>query len=209
MKSYEISTDKQDCRDKLVEITNQYIKVPKKVISLPSKTAMCIKTFRKHWPDTGYIGIEREEEDWKEICEQGIDCYHSDIRQYIHAQTIPVQHCDLFFMDYYSYLSTEILGDIKALLNNRNLVHEGKTLILGLTLAKAMRGNKENTLDFMRDYIDDGHRIEITNSLENVEMALVNYLGCEFPEINSISLEYSVEYLTGVPMYFLVFKIVK
>lgn len=208
MKSYEKSDKKQLCRDMLVKLTEQHIGVPKKVITLPSETAMCVKTFKKHWPEANYIGIERDRDSWVKICKQGINCYNSDIRQFVHSQIIPGQHCDMFFMDYYSYLNANILGDIKGLLSNRNIIHKGKPMLLGLTLMKAMRGDKENTIDFMREYIDNGRRIEMENNLHNVESALATFLSNEFPSAEDTGLEYSLEYETGVPMYFLVFKII-
>ena len=207
MKSYEISNDKQACRDLLVTLTNEHTS-PNKIITLPSKTALCVKTFKQAWPTANYIGIERDKDAFQEICKQGINCYLSDIREYIHSQTLKTQHVDMFFMDYYSYLNSNVIGDIKALLSNQNLVHKGKPLIIGLTLMKAMRGDKENTIDFMREYIDNGRRINIENNLSNIELALSTFLSNEFPSATETTMLESIEYKTGVNMYFLVFKII-
>lgn len=205
MKSYEASESKQQCRDKLVEYTGQ----ARKVVTLPSRTALCIKTFKKAWPKANYIGIERDKDSWQEIIDQGIDCYNTDVRQYFHSQTLPSQHTDLIFLDYYSYLNSNILGDLKAVVENNNLTHPGKSFVVGLTLMKAMRGDKVNTIDFMREYIYNGHRQDIDNTLDNVESALSTFLGSEFPNAKSIQCLDAIEYMTGTPMYFLVFKIRK
>jgi hypothetical protein len=198
---------KQACRDALCLIARSYLGDPKKILTLPGRELLCVKTFKKHFPSSNILGIERNTDDFEIICSKGVNCTNATVREYVSNQTLPTQHLDLVFLDYFSYLSPEIITDITSLLKNRNLLHKGKPFVLGLTLMKAMRGSKDETLDFMRDYIDNGSRIEITNTLSFVESALTAFLSCEFPSAKEITLEHSSEYMTECSMYFLCFKV--
>jgi hypothetical protein len=198
---------KQDCRDDLCAATEAYLGTPKKIFTLPGRKALCVKTFKRHFPEANIVGVERIRDDFESICDLGINCTLSSVREYVKHQELPTQHFDVAFLDYFSYLSTEIIEDLDMFLKNRNILHKGKPFVLGLTLMKAMRGSKEDTLDFMKDYIYNGNRIEVANTLASVEMALTAYLSCSFPSAKEIILERSREYTTECSMYFFCFQI--
>lgn len=205
-KSFELSKVKQLCRDKLLELTHKHIPEAKTIVTLPSRLGLCIKTFKSVYKKANYIAIERDPEIFQDICSQGVYCVNSDIREYIHSQTLPASHVDMFFMDYYSFLNEGVVGDIQAFIKNNNILHAGKTTIIGLTLSKGMRVDKERSIDFINDYLPDD--VEGANQLDLIGKALVAMIACHEREVSMCELLYQKEYRTGQQMYFLVFKII-
>ena len=207
-RSFEVETGpKQECREILCELTKNYIGTPKKIFTLPGREILCVKTFRRDFPNANIVAVERIAEDFEAICEKGVNCVLGDVRSFVESQTLLTQHIDIAFLDYFSYLNKEIIADLATFLKNRNIVHRGKPLVFGLTLMKAMRGSKEETLEFMKDYIDHGHRAAVTNTLESVESSLMAFLSDTFPSAAEIVAEHSKEYVTECSMYFFCFRI--
>jgi hypothetical protein len=204
-KSFETSKAKQACRDKLVELTKEHIVYPKLFVTLPSKFSLCAKTFKNTFKKTNIIGIERDPDIFNQICQDGIYCVNSNIRQWVHAQTIPTTHVDVIFMDYYSYLHEGIVDDIKAFLNNKNILHDNKRCLLALTLSKGMRVGKESTMEFLKDYLWDNELVE--NEVSTIGEALINIITCNERMPKSAACIYDKEYRTGQQMYFFVFDI--
>lgn len=212
-KAFETSQgEKQNCRDLLCLRSDEYIGYEnvKKIFTLPSREALCYKTFKSHYKRPKIVCVERDEE----ICsylwdEKNIDCINSSIQEYANEKVSPEQHHDVVFLDYYSFLSENIKRDIRAFIANRNILHKEKKMILGLTLQKGMRKGKEATLESMRDYLYKGHRREMLNTLELTEEFLHNYLACDF-DLEEVATLESREYQAAegsTPMYFFVFGI--
>ena len=209
-KAYETDKGpKQECRDLIVQHAKSL--EPKTIFTLPAKQGLCVKTFRKHFKST-IIGVERDEKDFKIIQDTlNIQCYHSDVRQYVHAQTLKTNHHDVVFLDYFSFLNMNVIGDIKAFINNDNILHPDKPFIFAITLAKSMRGQTEDMLSFMSRVVVDGNQRGADNTLEEVNEALVSVL-LESNENLGLECLVKKEYKAqknSVPMYFLVFKLVK
>lgn len=207
-KSFEIQKGpKQQIRDLLVKHTNN----PQTILTLPGRKMLCVKTFKKAWPKTTIMGIERSTEDWKEISKQ-MFCYNCDIRSYIELQKIKVSHLDLVFLDYFSFLNSSVEDDIKALLRNEYILHPGKQTILGITLMKSMRGESNQTLNKMKS-IFDGENRDRSNCLLDVGRYLSHFMidnTIDYPV--SFELLENIEYKAdknSSNMYFFCFKIVK
>jgi hypothetical protein len=104
-----------------------------------------------------------------------------------------------------------VVGDIEAFINNNNILHKGKPFIFAITLAKSMRGQTEDMLNYMNTVVADGNQKRVANTLEEVEDALCSVLIDANP---SLGIEYLVkkEYKAqrnSIPMYFLMFKLMK
>lgn len=202
--------NKQRCRD-LLCLHAKTLPSVKKIITLPSRECLCIKTFKKSFPKANVIAIERDPEIFQEISDKGFNCVNSSVREYIHHQTLMTSHADIVFLDYYSYLHEDIMQDIRALLTNNNLVHKGKPSIIGLTLMKSMRGKHVQGLDFMRDNIYDGHRKEIENNIKNVQDAITNFITCEILDLEEFKFLEAFEYKAdnnSTVMYFFIMKVI-
>jgi len=199
---------KQHVRDLLVKHTQN----PQTILTLPGRKMLCVDTFKKSWPKATVLGIERLKEDWEEISQKML-CYNCDIRSYIELQKIKVNHLDLIFLDYFSFLNSSVEDDIKALLRNENLLHPNKSSILGITLMKSMRGESEETLNKMKTTIFDGKHKNRENSLEEVGQYLTHFMidsTIDFPI--SFELLENIEYKAdknSSSMYFFCFKITK
>lgn len=207
--------DKQRCRELICELADQEIGYSqvKKIFTLPSKEALCYEVFKRHYKRPRIVCIERD----PEICEylwdeKNIDCTNTTVRDYSQEKVSPEQHHDIIFLDYYSFLSKDILEDIKCFLENDNILHKNKKSIIAITLMKGMRVNKNNTISVMREFIYQGERKEITNNVENVTNAIKNYISCLSIDCKEVKLLESLEYKAGEnssPMYFLVFSVEK
>lgn len=214
MRSFETKIGpKQLCRDMLVLQAKNHIPQVNKILTLPGKEALCVKTFKKSFKKVNIVGIERDEEIFNYITDKhGINCLNCDVREYVESCSIKSQHHDIVFLDYYSYLNDNIIKDLKVFISNDNICHKDKPFILGITLMKAMRGNKNATLDFIKNNLYNIERKEIINSLENVKKSLISFISNTRPDLYSIEMLWELEYQANIgstPMYFLLLKITK
>jgi len=201
---------KQECRDLIVKHSKQLN--PKTIFTLPAKQGLCVKTFKKHLKPSTIIGVERDEKDFKIIQDTlNMQCYKSDIRQYVYSQTLKTNHHDVVFLDYFSFLNMNVIGDINAFINNDNILHPKKQFILAITLAKSMRGQTEDMLNYMSKVIVDGNQRNADNSLEDVEEALLSVLIDSHSNLGIeclVKKEYKAQQ-QSMPMYFLMFLLTK
>jgi hypothetical protein len=210
-KSFEIATGpKQECRDILVDQATTHLPGVKNIFTLPGREALCVQTFKRHYPQALIQGVERDEATFEIICSKGILCHNSDVNEFAKSKTLPTNHFDIVFLDYYSFFSKTILRDLKAFLGNKNIVHEGKPFILGLTLMKSVRRDYDDVLDFMKENIYLGDKSDVEPDLITTGSAVKNYLSDEFEDLKSIRLVQQLEYQAqagSTPMYFFCFSI--
>lgn len=211
IKSFETQIGpKQLVRNLLVKHTES----PFTILTLPGRKMLCHKTFKKAWPKSTVIGIERLRSDWEEISKQML-CYHCDVRSYIEMQKFQCSHLDLVFLDYFSFLNSSVEDDIRSLLRNENILHTGKSTVLGITLMKAIRGDSMETLGKMKSTIFDGKFIKRENNVEEVSRYLAHFMidvTIDFPISFELleKFEYRADEEGGsTPMYFFLFKIQK
>lgn len=183
----------------------------RKIFTLPSREALCYYTFKQKFPTAAITCIENQKDIVKILHEKDIECQHTDIKTYANNVVNLERHHDVVFLDYYSFLSAGILEEIKAFIGNDNIIHQGKPTILGITLMKGMRQNKQDTLDLLSKYRWKGYRTGTENTLKAVSEGVCGFLDIEF-EFTDIKLLESVEYSASkgsTPMYFLLFKLLK
>lgn len=205
-KSFETSVgEKQRCRDLLCSRSKEVLGTSiKKILTLPSREALCYHTFNKAFKRAKIVCIERDLDICEDLWKQDIDCINTTIQDYAQEKTRVEQHHDVLFLDYYSFMSKSILEDLKALIKNRNILHKGKRAVIGITLMKGMRQNKDETLKIMQNYIYKGERLVMSNTVDSVGEALCNFLGCEF-ELDEVTDLDRIEYRAqdnSTPMYF-------
>lgn len=212
-KSYEIRKGpKQLCRDLICKHAKDKSITPKKIITLPGENLLCVKTFKKQFPKASILGIERDERAFKIICSKGVNCVNSDISTYVNSNTLPTAHADIVFLDYYSPLSQSVASDIKTLLNNDNLIHRGKDLILGVTLSKVPRGVKKYATDFVESYLWNDGTPDLKLDLKTVGEAIGGFISIEANGIKGGEILEMQEYRAernSAPMYFYCFLIRK
>jgi hypothetical protein len=209
-KSFEINEGpKQNIRNLLVK--NSPI-TPNAILTLPGRKMLCVETFKKAWPNVTVIGIERSREDWETISQKML-CYNCDVKTYIDRQQNGMSHLDLVFLDYFTYLNTSVEEDIASLLLSDNLLHKGKTTILGITLSKGIRSEADEMLLRMKKSAFNYDRRKITNNLTDVGDYLTNkMIDVTIQREMGIELTDSIEYKAGEgssTMYFYCFKITK
>jgi len=212
-KSFEIKTgEKQKCRDLICEHAKLKNLNVKTILTLPGRKALCVETFRKQFKKPTIIGLERDSKDFAIIQEtQQFQCFNADIRQWSHAQTLKTNHLDIVFLDYFSFLSTSVLGDITDLLTNDNILHPNKPTLLAITLAKSMRGYTDDMLKFMSSILVDGNRRSAENTLEDVATAVASHILDSIPTIGIETLvekEYKAADKSA-SMYFLAYLLEK
>jgi len=203
---------KQSCRDLICDVAGSELDQIKKVFTLPSREALCYHTFTKRYPKAKIACVEREQKICETLWDQGIDCTKTTVREYCNERKRPEQHHDIVFLDYYSFLSEDILNDVRAFLANDNILHPGKPFVLALTLAKGMRVHKDATLSALQTYVYDGERTGVQNDLDAVASALTGMIACDFLDFRDVRLAEAVEYRASsnsAQMYFVVFVITK
>jgi hypothetical protein len=183
----------------------------KKIFTLPSREALCYYVFKERFPKASIACIEREKEIVEHLHSKDIECLHTDIKNYSKERTVLERHHDIVFLDYYSFLSTNILSEIKAFISNDNIIHKGKPSLVGITLMKGMRKGKEDTLDLLSDYRWEGYRTGTENNIGDVTEGILGFLDLEL-DIHNIEVLESIEYKAqeqSTPMYFILLKITK
>lgn len=206
-KSFEQNIDKQKCRDLLCLAAKKSIGEVSTIVTLPSDKALCVKTFKKHFKNASIIGIERESEIAEVIRKKGITCYTGTVGDYIRKSRCDFGHTDIFFMDYYSHMSQSIMDEVLDLIGNDLIIHPSKPSIIGITLSKAIRHDKGETLAFIKRSLFEDEEVE--NTVEWVTQGIYNSVMEKYPFLSQFSIEESVEYRTGINMYFILLKIVK
>jgi hypothetical protein len=214
MKSFETSQGpKQQVRDSIVSLAKDHIPHVHKILTLPGREALCVKTFQKHFPNSSIRGIERNKEDWQKIVDKGIDCIQGTVQDYASQVTSPTLHHDIVFLDYFSFFNKDVLTGIEDVVWNPYILHADKPTILGITLAKAIRHEKDEMLDFIRENIHLEYKEEPINNLDMVGRALLSRVTTKgrktFSHVETLNaLEYSADKGSSL-MYFFCFKLVK
>ena len=212
MKSFETDQgSKQKVRDSLVAQAKEHLPHVHKILTLPGREALCVKTFRKHFPAATLRGVERNKEDWKKITSQGIDCIHGTVQDYSSQVTTPTLHHDVVFLDYFSFLNEDVLSGIESIVWNPYILHKNKQCILGITLMKAIRQEKDEMLELIRNNIHLEVKEEPVNNLDMVGRALLSKIMTKNRKtLTSVELLDSLEYSAGEgssTMYFFCFKV--
>jgi hypothetical protein len=121
-------------------------------------------------------------------------------------------HHDVVFLDYYSFLRENILDEIKTFVGNDNIIHSDKPCILGITLSKGMRRDKDLTLDLLSEFRWKGHRTGTENNIEQVTEGIHGFLDISF-NLTELEVLYTKQYEAdddkSATMYFILLKIVK
>jgi hypothetical protein len=183
----------------------------KKIFTLPSKEALCYYNFKERFPKASIKCIEYKEEIVKILHNKDIECQHINIKDYAKNIINLERHHDIIFLDYYSFLSKNILDEISAFITNDNIIHPNKTSIIGITLMKAMRQDKNETLELLSDYRYKGDRKGTKNEVAQIAEGLENFLDVNFNLSNIEELE-AIEYKAdkkSTSMYFILLKVTK
>lgn len=196
-KSFETSKGpKQAIRDRLCDITQCVVGTPKSIFTLPGREGLCVKTFRKRFGQRVSIsGVEREPSDWDLIYNKGINVELSDISNYAKTRVNKCPHFDLVFLDYFGALDQSKLNDIKTFLNNPNIIHKGKSTILGITLSKHVSHGRKDRSE-ARSNLIKSHTYygETANTLDSVGQVLSNFIACELPNMETVRMLEAIEY---------------
>jgi hypothetical protein len=212
MKSFEIDKGpKQQVRNLICSHAENEIGNVKRIFTLPSKEALCYHTFKLKFPQSAVSCIEREASIVRILHDKDIDCEQTTILDFAVSKTRLERHFDVVFLDYYSYLTGDILNEIRAFINNDNIIHPTKPTILAITLMKAMRSDKSETLDLLSKYRWQGYRSGTNNDVNQVAEGLLGFIEVEFDFTNVKLLESFQYQATGnsAPMYFILLKITK
>jgi hypothetical protein len=211
-KAFETMTgDKQEIREMICYHAKQEIPNVRKIFTLPSREALCYHTFKKKFPVANIECIERKEDIVDELHDKGIECKWTDIKTYA-TLGIKEMHHDVVFLDYYSFLRENILDEIKTFVGNDNIIHSDKPCILGITLSKGMRRDKDLTLDLLSEFRWKGHRTGTENNIEQVTEGIHGFLDISF-NLTELEVLYTKQYEAdddkSATMYFILLKIVK
>lgn len=209
-KSFEKTVgEKQSCREVLCEIAKTRIPSVKCIFTLPSKEALCYKTFLRHFPKSTIVGVEKDTKIYEDLMQNPDFTFNVEnvsVKEYAEKATRG-RHFDVVFLDYFSYLNEDIKNDIKLFVGNDNIVHPGTPFVLGITLLKSSRGG--DFVDIVKDLLWKTSAPK--NDLDTVRRALHGYIATELsPE--SIELVEAREYKAAAKssaMYFFVFIINK
>ena len=214
MKSFETTLGpKQGIRESLVQVALAHIVQVKKIFTLPGKECLCVNTFKQTFPQANIRAVERVKEDWESIIENNVDCTLGTVQDYANQITRPTMHHDIIFLDYFSFLNKDVLTGIKSMIQNSFILHRGKKAILGITLMKAIRQEKDDMLDFINENVYLSKGVVPENTLAMVGHALHCWINRENQTyLQKVELLDSKEYRaseTSTPMYFYTFLIEK
>jgi hypothetical protein len=214
-KAYETETgEKQKTRELICQYAMSELNKVGHAFTLPSRQALCIKTFKRYFPKIQVTGVELDKAICKVVQDKGYICENSTVRQFAQEKLRPTKHFDIVFLDYFSYLSSNIFKDIDEFINNDNIMHKGKSTIFAITLSENQRCNenkRNETLALLANYKWESNRYGVSADLKDVTNGIVGFISDNSKVKECIELHCNDYKATDKSkmMYFILLKIVK